>query len=178
MRIASREKAHRTKAAIHLCLLILATILGACARNSTGQPVVIDGTAVPPLPTSDPREVARGQAVYVEFCAECHRANLEGAANWKTQNDDGSFPPPPHDSSGHTWHHPDDILLDIISKGGDPGYNSKMPGFGDRLSDGEMRAVLEFIKGHWAQEERDFQWWVTAREPSGKLELIIPTGTP
>ncbi len=156
--------------------LILA---GACSdRVPAGDPVIIEGTAVPPLPALDPQEVARGERIYEEYCAQCHGADLQGAANWKTQNTDGSFPPPPHDSSGHTWHHPDDVLLDIIADGGDPAYNSKMPAFRDRLSDQDRRAALEFIKSRWGQEEREFQWWVTAREPSGQFELIIPTSTP
>jgi mono/diheme cytochrome c family protein len=130
------------------------------ARN----PVVINETAVPPVPTLNPALVARGATVYAQQCASCHGANLEGAPNWKQRLPDGSLPPPPHDSSGHTWHHPDALLLDIIANGGDPIYNSKMPGFKEKLTQEEGEAVLEFIKSKWGKDERDFQWWITATQ--------------
>jgi hypothetical protein len=73
--------------------------------------------------------------------------------------------PPPHDSSGHTWHHPDPVLIEIITNGGDPElYNTKMPGFGDQLTELEIIAVLDFIKNSWDQEDREYQWWITARD--------------
>ena len=37
------------------------------------------------------------------------------------------------------------------------GYESDMPGFGDRLSDDEIRAVLDYIKSTWPEREADHQ---------------------
>ena len=132
------------------------------AATSANRPVIINETAAPPLPTLDTDRVRQGTALYAQHCAACHGANLVGAPNWKQPLADGSYPPPPHDSSGHTWHHPDSLLLSIVQNGGDPAYNSKMPAFKAKLSAEEMRAVLEFIKSHWGQDEREFQWWITA----------------
>ncbi|MEW6568627.1 MAG: cytochrome c [Chloroflexota bacterium] len=122
---------------------------------------MINNTAVPPLPTLDAARVARGGQHYTQNCASCHGASLEGAQDWREPLPDGSFPPPPHDSSGHTWHHPDDLLLRIMAEGGDPAYNSRMPAFGASLSPEEMSSILEFIKSSWGPEEREFQWWIT-----------------
>jgi len=129
---------------------------------SAGSPVVINNTAVPPVPTLNPDRVALGATLYANNCAECHGANLEGAPDWKKPLPDGSLPPPPHDRSGHTWHHPDSLLLNIVANGGDPAFNSKMPAFKDKLSEEEMAAILEFIKSKWGKDEREFQWWMTA----------------
>jgi mono/diheme cytochrome c family protein len=129
---------------------------------SAGSPVVINDTAVPPVPTLNPDRVAQGAALYAENCARCHGANLEGAPDWKRSLPDGSLPPPPHDRSGHTWHHPDTLLLDIIANGGNPAFNSKMPAFKNKLSEEEMRAILAFIKSKWGKDEQEFQWWMTA----------------
>lgn len=65
------------------------------------------------------------------------------------------MPAPPHDDSGHTWHHPDEVLFGITKFGvvapyAPKGYESDMPGFGDRLSDDEIWAVLAFIKASWS----------------------------
>ena len=123
---------------------------------------MINGTSVPPVPTLDAARVAGGAELYAENCAICHAANLQGAPDWKRPFTDGSLPPPPHDDSGHTWHHPDSLLLEIIANGGDPASNSKMPGFGGKLTPDEMRSILEFIKSKWGKDSREFQWWITA----------------
>lgn len=113
-------------------------------------------------PSQDP--VATGAELYQENCASCHRADLSGDPNWKTPNDDGSYPPPPHDSSGHTWHHSDRVLIEIIRDGsGFP--QSRMPAFGDRLTEEEIGAILEFFKESWGPQERAFQQQMTERDP-------------
>ena len=132
--------------------------------SSTGNPVVINGTAVPPVPILNSDRVAHGATPYRQYCAECHGANLEGAPDWKRRLPDGSLPPPPHDSSGHTWHHPDSLLLSIIANGGDPADNSKMPAFKGKLHDDQITAILEFIKSKWGNQECEFQWWITATQ--------------
>ncbi len=73
-----------------------------------------------------------------------------------------AYPPPQHDRTGHTWHHPDSLILEITANGGDPTQNSKMPAFKDRLAEDEMESILEFIKRKWGREEREYQWWLTA----------------
>ena len=65
----------------------------------------------------------------------------------------GNFPAPPHDETGHTWHHADQWLFDIVKHGGKhhapPRYRSAMPAYHDMLSDAEIWAVLAFIKSRW-----------------------------
>ena len=130
---------------------------------TANQPVVINQTAVPPLPSLNREKAAQGEALYQQYCAICHGVDLKGSPTWKEPLADGSLPPPPHDGSGHTWHHSDKQLLDIIANGGDPAYNSKMPGFKDKLTVEEMLAILEFFKSKWGREEREFQWWISVR---------------
>ncbi len=125
--------------------------------------MVIQGTAVPALPTLDVALLEEGKSMYATYCVACHGAALEGQPDWKIRQEDGSYPAPPHDSTGHTWHHPDELLLEIIARGGDPVLGSKMPGFEDTLSEDQIQAVLVFIKSHWGEEEVAFQWWITAR---------------
>ena len=55
--------------------------------------------------------VALGAKIYQARCASCHGAELEGQANWRERGADGILPAPPHDASGHTWHHPDAVLF-------------------------------------------------------------------
>ena len=106
---------------------------------------------------ADPRDaakVAAGSKVYAAHCAACHGAGLEGQPDWRRRLANGRMPAPPHDESGHTWHHPDAMLFAITKNGlapphAPPGYESDMPAFGDKLSDDEIWSVLAYIKSHW-----------------------------
>jgi mono/diheme cytochrome c family protein len=86
----------------------------------------------------------------------------EGAADWQIPNTDGTYNPPPHDDSGHTWHHPDQLLIEMIAVGGQL-PQTRMPGFGDQLTDEQIVGVVEFIKTWWGPEERAFQLEMTLR---------------
>jgi mono/diheme cytochrome c family protein len=151
---------------ILLFLFFLSVVfLAACGNAGASQPTATSANLFgeedgPPPPPLDPQRVAQGQELYAEYCAECHGANGEGQPDWKTPNEDGSFKPPPHDNGGHTWHHDDDLLLDIIANGSDfP--QTQMPTFGDKLSDEEILAIIDYMKSWWGPEERAFQWQVT-----------------
>jgi mono/diheme cytochrome c family protein len=109
-------------------------------------------------PGPDPAQVALGQKLYAQHCAACHGAKLEGQPDWRRRLPNGRMPAPPHDESGHTWHHPDAVLFGITKDGLVPpyaprDYPSDMPAFGGTLSDEEIRAVLAYIKGHWKSRE-------------------------
>lgn len=116
----------------------------------------------------DIKQVALGSTVYAKACAECHGANLEGEPNWQVPKEDGGLPAPPHDSSGHTWHHGDALLFKYTKHGGasivPKGFNSGMPGFADSLSDEEIWAVLAFIKSGWSEKELKRQQRMTEQE--------------
>jgi mono/diheme cytochrome c family protein len=113
-------------------------------------------------------DLARGEAIYAEACAACHGGNLEGEANWRSPGPDGRMTAPPHDASGHTWHHADRVLMDITMRGTAAvvggGYESNMPGFGDAYSEEELRDVLEWIKTQWPERERAHQAQVTTQD--------------
>src|SRR5690242_532122 len=66
---------------------------------------------------NDPAQVENGQLVYAEYCASCHGEKLEGQPNWQRRLPNGRLPAPPHDESGHTWHHPDDHLFEVTKYG-------------------------------------------------------------
>jgi mono/diheme cytochrome c family protein len=98
-----------------------------------------------------------GRQLYAQHCAACHGARLEGQPNWRKPLPSGRMPAPPHDDSGHTWHHPDEVLFGITKHGLVPpyapaGYQSDMPALGETLSDREIRSILAYIASHWSSE--------------------------
>ena len=109
--------------------------------------------------------IEQGGAIYAESCAACHGAQLKGQPDWRRRTEDGRMPAPPHDDSGHTWHHADRDLFTITKHGVGavvPGYESDMPAFAGLLSDDEVKAVLAYIKTSWSERERGFQAEVSA----------------
>jgi mono/diheme cytochrome c family protein len=101
-------------------------------------------------------DLAQGRHLYAVHCASCHGANLEGQPDWQTRRSDGRLPAPPHDATGHSWHHSDAMLFEItrdgIGKFAPAGYLSDMPAFKGVLSDDEIRAVLGYVKSTWPAE--------------------------
>ncbi|WP_456298402.1 c-type cytochrome [Aliiroseovarius salicola] len=111
---------------------------------------------------SDP---ASGAVLYAENCASCHGDNLQGEPNWRSQKEDGTLPAPPHDKTGHTWHHGDALLFSYTKLGGQAaleasgvsGFNSGMPGFAEVLNDQEIWDILAYIKSTWPDRMRETQ---------------------
>jgi mono/diheme cytochrome c family protein len=110
---------------------------------------------------SDAQLVSLGRGVYAANCASCHGANLEGQPNWQQPNPNGSMPAPPHDTTGHTWHHNDEYLFATTKYGGAAtspvAAPNGMPAFGGTLSDREIWAVLAYIKSTWPPEIQEVQ---------------------
>lgn len=109
------------------------------------------------LKPNDARMVAKGSSVYIQHCASCHGQNLEGQPDWQTRDKQGLLPAPPHDQSGHTWHHPDRLLFNITKLGlakaaNLKDYPTRMPDFGGVLTDDDIIAVLSYIKSTWPEE--------------------------
>jgi len=123
-----------------------------------------------PADPNNATQVALGKSVYDGRCASCHGARLEGQPNWQEKLPSGRMPAPPHDASGHTWHHPDSVLFGITKHGLIPGqyappsYQSDMPRFGGPLSDDEIWAVLAYIKSSWPSDIRKAQRELTLEQ--------------
>jgi mono/diheme cytochrome c family protein len=138
------------RAAVALASAVLVLLAG-CQRAD--QPRAL-------APRSDDQAVlATGQRIYAAHCAACHGARLEGQPNWRERDAAGRLPAPPHDASGHTWHHPDEVLFNITKFGVARAaqlkdYDSAMPAYEGVLSDGEITAVLSWIKSQWSPEIR------------------------
>ena len=138
---------------------IIASILSAAALAGCGQAQLGN--------PRDPVQVSRGQALYAKYCASCHGANMEGQPDWKNRLANGRLPAPPHDASGHTWHHPDRVLFDVTKRGAAAvvggGHQSDMPPFSGVMSDEEIWSVLAFIKSTWPRDIQQKQEGMSVR---------------
>ena len=119
-------------------------------------PLVVQSEANGFLPYQNQTSIRNGEAIYHEQCASCHGANLEGEENWREPDENGMAKAPPHDETGHTWHHPDEQLFQITKFGTakivGQGYQSNMMGFENVLSDQDIADVLAYIKSTWPEK--------------------------
>ena len=147
-----------------LSFLVLAAVAAAVVW-------LVDPLVPPPpaygLRTNDPATLALGEKVYRQQCATCHGEKLEGQPAWRERNTQGLLPAPPHDATGHTWHHPDEVLFNLTKHGVAKtarltGYASAMPAYAGTLSDTEIVAVLSWIKSSWPPQARAAQEEVNA----------------
>lgn len=105
---------------------------------------------------TDPQRVALGKQVYEAQCADCHGVNLEGEEGWKQPGANGQIKAPPHDETGHTWHHDNSYLIKSIAEGGarlpaEIGVSS-MPAYDSLLTPAEIGAVISYIQSKWPAE--------------------------
>ena len=109
-----------------------------------------------------------GKSVYVQNCASCHGVKLEGQKDWMSRLPDGLMPAPPHDETGHTWHHSDKYLFMITKYGIEDiigqKYPNNMPAYKDILSDKEIISVLSYIKSTWPNKVKKIHDQINDRE--------------
>lgn len=136
----------RLIATIGIAVAMLAIVASTLFTPPAATPSTGDGSTT---------QIAQGAALYTARCASCHGANLEGQPNWQQPLANGTMPAPPHDASGHTWHHNDASLFATVKYGGaatsPTGAPNAMPAFAD-LTDDEIWAVLAYIKSTWSAE--------------------------
>ena len=143
-------------------------ILTAGIATLTGLAMVMDSPldARPGVPVQpEIVNIGAGKILYAQNCASCHGAHLEGQKDWRKESTEGVYPGPPHDETGHSWHHGDGLLFTYTKYGGTAtlaarglkDIKSGMPGFGSKLSDQEIWDILAFIKSTWSQRVRDLQ---------------------
>lgn len=150
------------RSAAWLSVVVSGLLLAACSHppeGSAANRVFID--------PQDPRLVAMGEPIYFAHCARCHGATLEGEPDWRRRRPDGRLPAPPHDPSGHTWHHPDWELFAMTAQGvtplAPPDYETDMPAYRGILTDEEIIAVLAWIKAQWPPEIAAIQQGISER---------------
>ncbi len=127
--------------------------------------ILVGCSSVPPTATPTSERLALGRRIYDQNCASCHGAQGQGQypdAPYKPDQA-GLIGAPPHNSSGHTWHHADGLLLDIVRNGLIVKGFQPMPAFGDKLSAAEIGAVLDYIRTWWKPDQLEFQATVSAR---------------
>ena len=90
----------------------------------------------------------QGRRLYLQECQVCHGDARTGY---------GALPNTPiHGPTGHTWHHPDGQLKQLILGTLDyPGRT--MPTFAEKMTAEEVDAVLEYLKSNWPSEQREAQ---------------------
>lgn len=137
-------------------LLFVALMLsGACSNRSVetepGSATVSPASGV--MASGNLENVlSRGAELYVANCQICHGDR---------QGNGVTLGAAPHNESGHTWHHPDAQLKETI-------FNGKMglglmPPFKDKLTEGEVDAILSYIKTWWEEWQREGQADISQR---------------
>ena len=110
------------------------------------------------LKPEDKTIISKGRDIYVKNCASCHGIKLEGQKDWMSRLPNGMMPAPPHDVTGHTWHHSDNYLFLITKYGVEEilgeKYPNNMPAYKDILTDDEIISALSYIKSTWPSKTK------------------------
>ena len=149
--------------------LVIGSVIGVLVLIAVGVLAWLGANAEPTKSNPDSaRLVERGKVIYAQYCASCHGANLEGQPNWRERLPNGRLLAPPHDATGHTWHHSDNELFGMVKTGIPeivPGYQTDMPKYDGILSASDIWAVLSFIESTWPPVIRERQQRLNRRGP-------------
>lgn len=135
-----------------VAILALAVSLVACGED--GSDNTVPSTTIFSKQAVRQRNFAsveKGFKVYQKYCASCHGSEGQGASNWQRAAPDGKYPPPPLNGTGHAWHHPRTALVRTI-KQGTVAIGGNMPGWGGKLTDDEIAAVIAWFQSRWPDE--------------------------
>lgn len=141
--------------AVSACVLYTPSVAGAQAKTKTTSKKAAATTAISAAkPAAKPATAAAGEQlpdgkqVFSTTCAACHQATGEGVP--------GVYPP----LAGSEWVNGDDAKVVRILLHGVTGpievagetFNSMMPPWGATLKDGDIAAVLTYVRSQWGNK--------------------------
>lgn len=122
---------------------------------------------------ADPTNIAQtsfGASLYAQQCAGCHGQDLAGQAGWDGDHPTGNRPAAPLAGDSPIWRLTDTDIFNVIKYGGQAfspdNYKNNMPGYAEQFADGDIWAVVAFIKSRWS--ERLLKQQETAAEAAEK----------
>jgi len=136
-------------------VVLSALLLMACDADQPGNAKPssensLSSVLTPAERVTDKARLNKGQALYTKNCSRCHGAQAQGTLQWKTPGPDGKYPPPPLNGSAHAWHHPTEVLLEVIKDGTIPEGN--MPAWEGKMTDDELKAVISWFQTLWSDD--------------------------
>ena len=136
-----------------LILIFLVIFFSACSEQNLPQEKkqVSEQKQMIKQRKIDPVQYSRGARLFQLNCAKCHGKEGEGAKDWRRPDENGKNPAPPLNGTGHTWHHSNKALVNVIRNGtGKIGGN--MPAWKDKLSNSEITLILTWVTAQWSDE--------------------------
>lgn len=137
-----------------ICILVL--VLAACDSGTEKRERMMQPGDAVVMRHNDTALIAEGAEVFKANCARCHGARGQGDPNWRQRGQDGLYPPPPLNGTGHAWHHPQQMLEQMIKYGSpqDAAGNrtGNMPAWGGSLGDRQIRAVIAWFQSLWPDQ--------------------------
>jgi thiol:disulfide interchange protein DsbC len=122
----------------------------------------------------DQQVVEKGNRLFQQNCASCHKPNAEGTPDWKQTNEQGQYPPPPLNGSAHAWHHDMETLRRTIREGGAK-LGGVMPPFEQKLTGEEIDALIAYFQSKWPDDL--YRKWAD-RFKANDIEPIAPQDEP
>jgi len=159
---------------VAISLLPLAACEETPQTKARGSQLTVDKSSPSIKRWYNSEQVGRGNILFQEHCATCHKPDASGTPNWREPNAEGKLPPPPLNGTAHAWHHPLAILRRTVRIGGVP-LGGSMPGFADKLNAQQIDDILAWVQSHWP--EKIYEAWDRMNNQAAKPPQSINKGT-
>lgn len=169
-----------------LILMAAVVLIGLALALSSRTPAPSTTAIAMPEMTDDPRRdmllaadpgLQAGRDQYNLRCAHCHGYDGEGEIQISAVDTLalGMKVVPPHNSSGHTWMHPEQLLVQLVRQGlSNPLYRFQMPAYGEVMTEEEIRQIFAYISLWWTDSQREHHQALT--EARADIEAQFPVG--
>ena len=153
-------------------------LLAGCGTAAPAPSIQLVAPEDLPTRTFTNPALAEGQYLYNYHCGHCHGYDGEGqlSASIPQARELGLHLVPPQDSTGHTWEHPDHLLIRVVEDGiPNPLMQFPMPSYKGVLSEQEIRNILSYIRLWWTEPQRAHQQAVTRRWADIQQQFAVET---
>jgi mono/diheme cytochrome c family protein len=132
-------------------IIVACGLLAACSREAATPAGTASAPAMPERAVTM-EVMMQGAGLYQEHCAQCHGPDAQGHPDW--QNPEVAAAPPLN-GTGNEWKRSRAELVAVIRNGLTRNKEPVMPGWGNRLSDSDIDALITWFQALWPNEVYD-----------------------
>jgi len=133
------------------CVIAMGLLASSCSQESPPSSTQPGAEGIRQF---DPGSVARGSALFLAYCAQCHGPEGQGHPDWQTPSNGSFSAAPPVNGTGNDWKRSRIELAEVIKNGARRKSDNAdiMPAWKKRLNERDIDDLLNWMQSLWPPE--------------------------